>query len=61
MNYIFAPSKIMAAGIEKDIRKKVGVKETPFYLKDIIWDEGILEKKLKGKEIYFLLWTNVCR
>ncbi len=30
MNYIFAPSKIMAAGIEKDIRKKVGVKETPF-------------------------------
>lgn len=53
MNYIFAPSKIMAAGIEKDIRKKVGVKETPFLFEDIIWDEGILEKKLKGKKYIF--------
>lgn len=53
MNYIFAPSKIMAVEMEKDIGRKIGIKETPFLFKEMIWDESLLQKKLKGKKYIF--------
>lgn len=49
MNFIFAPSKLMAAGIEKDLGKKVGVIETPFLRDGIEPDDIVYQKKLKDK------------
>lgn len=43
----------MAAGVEKDIQHQVGVIETPFLCEDIIWNDDILRKHLKGKKYIF--------
>ncbi len=55
MNFIFAPSNIMAAAVQKDIKKTVRVIETPFYQEKIEWDSGVIEKKLSDKKyiLYF--------
>lgn len=53
MDYVFAPSRIMAAGIRKDIKRKVGVIETPFLQEETEWDNSLLQTKLKNK-IYLL-------
>lgn len=50
MNFIFAPSKLMAAGIEKELGKKVGVIETPFLSDRIEPDASVYQKKLKDKK-----------
>ena len=50
MNYIFAPSRIMAKGLEFDIKKKVGIIETPFLKENIEWNDCILKTKLKDKK-----------
>lgn len=50
MNFIFAPSRIMANGIEKDVRRKVAVIETPFFQNDIEFDDHIYQVKLKDKK-----------
>lgn len=49
MNFIFAPSKLMAAEIEKELGKKVGVIETPFLRDEIELDDTVYQKKLKDK------------
>ena len=55
MNYVFAPSRIMAAGVGKDIKKNVGVIETPFFQEEVEWDDHLLRTKLKDKKyvLYF--------
>lgn len=50
MNFVFAPSRLMAAGIEKELSKKVGVIETPFLSDRIKPDTSIYQKKLKDKK-----------
>ncbi len=50
MNYIYAPSKTTAKGVQKDLKKKVGVIETPFYQENIEWDFSLLQLKLKDKK-----------
>lgn len=50
MNFIFAPSRLMAEGIEKELGKKVGVIETPFLYDRIEPDASIYQKKLKDKK-----------
>jgi len=49
MNYVFAPGENLARGLEQDIRKKVGVIETPFMQEEIEWDDRLLRSRLKGK------------
>ncbi|MDE7430538.1 MAG: glycosyltransferase family 4 protein [Lachnospiraceae bacterium] len=49
MNCVFAPSRIMASGAEKDIKKKVYVIETPFLQEEVEWDDKILRTELKNK------------
>lgn len=49
MNFIFAPSKLMAEAIHNDIGKKVGVIETPFWEDEIEYDDVIYKKSLKDK------------
>ena len=55
MNFIFAPSKLMAAEIEKELGKKVGVIETPFLRDEIELDDTVYQKKLKDKKL--IIWT----
>ncbi len=50
MNFVFAPSKLMAQAAAKDIRRKVPVIETPFLMENIKWDDGLLQTKLKDKQ-----------
>lgn len=49
MNCVFAPSRIMASGAAKDIKKKVYVMETPFLQEEVEWDDYILQTQLKNK------------
>lgn len=49
MNYIFAPSKIMADGVQKDLKKKVSVIETPFLQEKIEWEYSLLKSKIKDR------------
>lgn len=49
MNYIFAPSRIMAKSMAKDIGKKVGVIETPYFCEQIELDDSVLQMQLKDK------------
>jgi glycosyltransferase involved in cell wall biosynthesis len=55
MNFVFAPSRIMASGLQKDLKKKVAVIETPFYQEGINEDDSIVKNKLKSKRyiLYF--------
>lgn len=53
MNYIYAPSRIMAKGIEKKIGKKVGVIETPYLQENVEWNEKIFSTKLYSKKYIF--------
>jgi glycosyltransferase involved in cell wall biosynthesis len=55
MNFIFAPSRIMAGGLQRDLNRKVAVIETPFYKEDIKEDDIIVKNKLKSKRyiLYF--------
>lgn len=49
MNYIFAPSRVMAESMAKDIGRKVGVIETPYYCERMELDDGVFQKKLENK------------
>nr|WP_304971505.1 glycosyltransferase family 4 protein [uncultured Acetatifactor sp.] len=49
MNFVFAPSRITAAGLEKDIQRAVGVMETPFRQEETKWDDSILRSRLESK------------
>lgn len=49
MNFVFAPSRITAAGLEKDIQRAVGVMETPFRQEETKWDDSILWSRLESK------------
>lgn len=53
MNYIYAPSRIMAEGMEKNLGKKVGVIETPYLQENFGWNEKILSTKLYNKKYIF--------
>ena len=53
MNCIFAPSRIMAEGMEKDIKKKVYVMETPFLQEQEEWDDTILQENLRNRRYIF--------
>lgn len=55
MNYIFAPSRIMAEGLERDIKKRVGIIETPFMPDKVERDLSLLNGILKDKKyiLYF--------
>lgn len=50
MNYIFAPSRIMAKSMAMDIRQKVGVIETPYFCEQIEFDESVLQTQLRNKK-----------
>ncbi len=50
MNFIFAPSKLMSDGIEKDLGKKVGIIETPFLKDKVELDDTIYKRKLNNKK-----------
>lgn len=49
MNFVFAPSRITAAGLEKDIQRAVVVMETPFRQEETKWDDSILRSRLESK------------
>lgn len=49
MNFVFAPSRITAAGLEKDIQRAVVVMETPFRQEETKWDDSILRSRLELK------------
>ncbi|MCM1120959.1 MAG: glycosyltransferase family 4 protein [Ruminococcus flavefaciens] len=53
MNYIYAPSRIMAEGMEKDLGKKVGVIETPYLQENFGWNEKIWSTELYNKRYIF--------
>lgn len=50
MNYVFAPSRIMADEIGKDIGRRTGVIETPFLREQIKWNDSLMKLKLKNKK-----------
>lgn len=54
MNAIFAPSRIMAQAVSKDIKKRVWVLETPYTAPRIEEDNRIIDTKLKN--ISYLLF-----
>ncbi len=49
MNFVFAPSRVMAQGVEKDIKRKTAVIETPYLQEEIKWNDRIVRLKLKDK------------
>lgn len=55
MNFLFAPSRLLAKGIEDDIGKKVGVIETPYWEEELEYDDVIYQKTLRSKHyiLYF--------
>lgn len=54
MNYIFAPSRIMAENMAKDLARKVGIIETPYLWEKMSSDDSIMQTKLaKRKYILF--------
>jgi len=60
MNVVYAPSRVMAIGVEKDTGRKVRVLETPYDAEDWEPDIRIWEKKLKGKK-YFLFFGRLSK
>lgn len=50
MNFIFAPSNVMAQALGKDIKRDIKVIETPYIPEKVYENTEILDKKLKGKK-----------
>lgn len=50
--YIFGPSKAIGKVIEKRVRKKVTVIESPFFIKKVDYNYEIYNKLLQGKKYY---------
>lgn len=49
MNFIFAPSGIMAKGMAKDVGRKVGIIETPYFSEQLDLDDSVFQARLKNK------------
>lgn len=49
MNYVFAPSRLMAESLSKDIGRKVGIIETPYFCGELELDESVFQVRLKNK------------
>lgn len=49
MNFVFAPSRITARGLEKDTKRVISVIETPFIQEEIAWDSSVFQGRLESK------------
>lgn len=58
MNAVYAPSRVMASKVERDIGRKVYVIETPYLQENIQADEDVWEKKI-GKKKYILFFGRI--
>ncbi len=50
MNYIFAPSRLMAESLAKDIKRSVGIIETPYFSEKVELDDSVFKEKIENKK-----------